>query len=179
MVNEKDFLRSSDDLSWNYFCASTTANMHWNFDTQLLSQLKLFQIIEFSLNGFTEFIELAPKNCNLKIIRTSCVTSWSAYMYHSTSKTHAGFSQTDKISNIFMIANFVFPCICSFLLNLQHMMLANVKFDISGCNGITFQGCRDHWSSSFLMVQLKRSWQYCHSCIVEILWKTLPNRQDL
>ena len=47
------------------------------------------------------------------------------------------------------------------------------KLEISGYNRIIFQGCRLHWSSSFLMAELKRSWQYGHSCIAESLWKTL------
>ena len=36
----------------------------------------------------------------------------------------------------------------SFLLHLQHMMLVNMKLDISGCNRITFQGYRLHWMLS-------------------------------
>ena len=63
--------------------------------------------------------------------------------------------------------------IFSFLLYLHHMMLINIKLDISGCIRITFQGCRHHCASSFLMAQLKRSWQYWHSCLAESLWKTL------
>ena len=55
------------------------------------------------------------------------------------------------------------------------MMLVNMKSD-TGRNRITFQGCRLHWSSSFLMAQLKRSWQNWHSCIVESLSKTLMHR---
>ena len=86
-------------------------------------------------------------------------------------ETDSGFSQTDKICNVGMITNFVLLYICNFLLNLQYMMLVNVKLYISGCNRITFQGCRLHWSSSFLMAQLKWSWPYWHSCIVNILWK--------
>ena len=50
----------------------------------------------------------------------------------------AGSSQTDKIGNIGVIAKFVFLYISSFVLNLQHIMLVNVKLDISGCNRITF-----------------------------------------
>ena len=45
---------------------------------------------------------------------------------------HFGFSQTHKIGNIGIIANFVFPKICSFLLYSNYMMLVNVKLDISG-----------------------------------------------
>ena len=54
-----------------------------------------------------------------------------------------------------IIHNFVFP-----YLFLQHMTLVNVKLDINECNRITFQGYKPHWSSSFLMAQLKRSWHY-------------------
>ena len=70
-----------------------------------------------------------------------------------------GFSQTHKIANIGTIA----------VLYLQHMMLVNMKINISGFNRIIFQGCRLHWFSSFLMAKLKRCWQYWHSCIVESL----------
>ena len=41
------------------------------------------------------------------------------------------FSQTHKMGNIGIIANFVFTEICSFLLYLHYMMLVNVKLDIS------------------------------------------------
>ena len=61
------------------------------------------------------------------------------------------FAQTDKFGNIVIIANFLFLCICSFVLNLQHMMSVNVKLDISGCNIIAYQGCRCNWFSSILM----------------------------
>ena len=87
--------------------------------------------------------------------------------------SQSGFSQTHKIGNIGIIANFEFPYVCSFLLSLQYMILVNMKVDISACNRIKFQGCKLHWSNSFLMAQLKWTWQYWHSCIVESLWKTL------
>ena len=89
----------------------------------------------------------------------------------------SGFSQTHKIGNICIIANFVLPSIYSFLFYLHGMVLVNMKIDISGCNRITFQGCRLHKSSSFLMVQLKQSWQCWHSCVVESLRKTLMGMQ--
>ena len=77
---------------------------------------------------------------------------------------HSGFSQRHQIGKIFIIANFVFPYICSFLSYLQHMMILKVKLDISTCNF--------HWFISFLIVQIKWSWQYWHSCIAKSLWKT-------
>ena len=72
-------------------------------------------------------------------------------------ESYSGFSQRDKIGNIGIIAKFVFPHICNFRLNLHHMMLVNLKLDIIGCNGTTFQGCRLHWFSFFLMVHIKQS----------------------
>ena len=60
-----------------------------------------------------------------------------------------------QIGKIGIIANFVSRYICSFLLCLQHMMLVNVKLDINGCNRITFQDCRCHWFSYFLLAKLK------------------------
>ena len=48
-----------------------------------------------------------------------------------------------------------------------------MKLTFGGCNRIAFQGCRLHWSDSFLMAQLKQSWQYWHSCTGESLWRTL------
>ena len=83
---------------------------------------------------------------------------------------HLGFLQIHKIGNI---ANFVFQYFCSFLLYLQCKMLVNMKWDFSRCNKITFNGCRLHWPSSFLMAQVKRNWQYWNSCVVGSLWKTL------
>ena len=62
-------------------------------------------------------------------------------------------------------------CICNFLLYLHQLMFVNAKLDIRGHNRITFQCRRLHWSSLFLMAQLKRSWQYWHSCIVRICKK--------
>ena len=45
-----------------------------------------------------------------------------------------------KIDNVGIIANFVFPYICHFLLYFYHMMFVNGKLDISGCKSSTFQG---------------------------------------
>ena len=49
-----------------------------------------------------------------------------------------------------IIANFVFPYFCSFLLYLHHLMLVNVELDISGFWTIKFQGYRLCLSCSFL-----------------------------
>ena len=57
------------------------------------------------------------------------------------------FSQTH------IIANFVLKYICSFLHVLDHIMLVNVKLDVSGYNRFIFRVCRLHWSCSFLMAQ--------------------------
>ena len=55
---------------------------------------------------------------------------------------HSSFSQTDKIGNVGSIANFVILYIFSFILYLQHIMLVNVKLDVSRYKRIIFQGRR-------------------------------------
>ena len=85
-----------------------------------------------------------------------------------------GFFTRHRIANIGIIANFVlWKLYRFFLLYFWNILLVNMKINIRGFNRITFQGCRLHWSSSFLMAKLKRSWQDWYSCIVESLWKTL------
>ena len=83
------------------------------------------------------------------------------------------FSQAHKISNIGIIANFIFPYVYNFLPFFHYMMLVNVKFNVSGIKGTIFQGYILHWSSSFLIAQIRLSWQYWHSSIAESFWKTL------
>ena len=75
-----------------------------------------------------------------------------------------GFFTNAQNGNNAIIANVVFPHICSFHLYLQHMILVNMTLHLDGCNGSTFQHCRLHWSISFLMAPLKQNWQYWHSC---------------
>ena len=38
---------------------------------------------------------------------------------------------------------------------LHHMMLVNLKLNVSGYKRVILQGCRLFWSNSFLMAQLK------------------------
>ena len=71
--------------------------------------------------------------------------------------------------HLWNILTFIFPYICNLLLHLHHMMLVNVKIDVSGYEKITIQGYRLHWFSSFLMAQWKQSW---HSCVVGSLRKS-------
>ena len=73
-----------------------------------------------------------------------------------------GFWQMNKIGNIAIIANLVFLFDCHFLLYLHQLMLVKMKWDVS-----------QYKLSQFLMAQLKQSWQYWNSCIVENLWKIL------
>ena len=68
----------------------------------------------------------------------------------------SGFSQTHKVDNIGIIANFVFRYICSFLHYLHHVEI-DVKLDASEYKRIIFHDCRPHWSCSFLMTQQKLS----------------------
>ena len=50
----------------------------------------------------------------------------------------SSFSQTHKVGNVGIIANFVFPYICSFLLCWHQLMLVNMKMEIKGHMRITF-----------------------------------------
>ena len=104
--------------------------------------------------------------------------NWGQFKDHPS-----GFSQTHKIGNIAIIANFVFPQTSSFLLYLQRMLLLNMTLDISGYNMIIFQGCKLSWYSSFVMEQLKTklailAFLYCGefvkkslvTCVLLALW---------
>ena len=82
--------------------------------------------------------------------------------------SHSSFSQTHKVGNVGIIANFVFANICCLLLSLHQLMLVN--------KGIH----EDHILRSnalldWLLVNeiTKTKWQCWHSCIAEKLWKTL------
>ena len=92
---------------------------------------------------------------------------------------YSTFSQTCKIVNTAINANFVFTYICIFLHYLHHMMLVNVKWNISWHKRNTFQEWKLHWFCWFWMAQPRWIWQYLHSCIGESLQKTTPNRQTL
>ena len=45
---------------------------------------------------------------------------------------HSSFSQTHKVGNVVIIANFVIPYNCSFLLYLHQLMPVNTKLEIKG-----------------------------------------------
>ena len=68
----------------------------------------------------------------LQVLLTNC----SFYLYNfldgKTVHSNSGFSRTHKIVIIGIIANFVFPYFCSFLLYLHHIILVNVTLNISG-----------------------------------------------
>ena len=92
-------------------------------------------------------------------------------MVHSL-RFPSSFSQMHKIANIGIIANFVFPYIYSFF-------FIYITWCLQMWNYVSV-GIKESWvkvaffiSSLFLLAQVKRSWQYCHSCIVESVFKTL------
>ena len=62
-----------------------------------------------------------------------------------------GFHKHTKLPTLGLLPNFYSP------LYLHHLMLVNVKLDISGYELITFHGCRFPWSGAFLMAWLKQS----------------------
>ena len=67
----------------------------------------------------------------------------------------------------------LFPYICSFLLNMCHVILVNVKLYISMYRRVIFQGYRFFGILIISSGTAKQSWQYWHSCIVESLLKTI------
>ena len=77
----------------------------------------------------------------------------------------------NSVGNNGNIAVCVFQYICSFLFYSYHIVLVIRKLDVTEYKRITFQDQILWWSSKFQMAQLKHKWQYCHSCIVESLWK--------
>ena len=116
------------------------------------------------------------KNCKGKP-QTACVYFGKRRNIHSKLIAQSRFSRTHNIGIIGIIANFVFPYICWLLHYVNHMMLVNMEIDVSEKKRITCWGYRFHWSSSFRMVELKRSWQYWHSCVAKNLWKPLFGNQ--
>ena len=72
---------------------------------------------------------------------------------------HLSFSQKHNVDNVDIIANFVFPYNCSFLLYLYPLLLVNVKLEL-----------RDTWGlHDIFHGTVKQTWQYWDSCIVESL----------
>ena len=88
-----------------------------------------------------------------------CISHMLQYLFivlHiSTLPIRTRFSQMHKICN-----NGHHCQLYSHIFTIPFLMLVNIKLDISRCNRITLKGCILHWSSSFLVAQLKRSWQY-------------------
>ena len=115
------------------------------------------------------------------------ITSFSGNLFASSlklSRTFRVFHTQHTIGNTGIIASFAFSFICSFLPYFHCMILVNVKLDIGGYKTNKLQGYRLHWSSLFLMVHLKWSWQCWHSCVAQSLWKTLliqsePIQEDI
>ena len=73
------------------------------------------------------------------VIKESLLLRGGVYCY-VTVLIHSTFSQTHKIGNIGINANFAFPYICSFLDYSHHMILVNVTLNISWHKRITFDG---------------------------------------
>ena len=66
-----------------------------------------------------------------------------------------------KCTKLSLISNFVLLYICSSFFYLHHMMLVNMKLDVSRHKRIALQGYRILWSSSFQKAQLKLIWLLC------------------
>ena len=102
---------------------------------------------------------------------------WKSLVHwHNQLTRHSSFSQTHKVGNVGIIANFVFTHICSFLLYLDQLMWVNVKLEIKVHMRNIFQGYIFYLTSWFLMTELKQSWQCWHSCIMETSWNSIGNK---
>ena len=85
-----------------------------------------------------------------------------------TLRFHLLFHNHTKLAIIGIIAKFVLPYTCSFLLLWDIIMLVSVKLNDSGNKWTAFQGSFFHWYGWY---QLEGSWQYWHPCIAAHLWK--------
>ena len=69
---------------------------------------------------------------------------------------HSSFPQVHEVGNVGIIANFVLPYICSFLLYLHQAILVNTKLSIKGYMSITFQGQMLYLTGWFMMGELNK-----------------------
>ena len=67
--------------------------------------------------------------------------------HRSYSMLQSCFSPSHKIGNVGIIANFIFPYICSFLLYFQQMMSVYSKLEIKGYKRITYEDHIFYWNS--------------------------------
>ena len=70
--------------------------------------------------------------------RKQIMREWLTREFYVLYISFSSFSQTHKVGNVGIIANFVFPYIFSFLLYLHQLMLVNVRLEIKGHMRITF-----------------------------------------
>ena len=101
----------------------------------------IFDFVQHLYSFYKKFFALCSKFFSLRLTIRSLTRGSDSILSHS------GFSQMHKIGNIGIIANVVFPYICTFLLYFQHMNVnvknvnvINVKFDVSGQKKIVFPG---------------------------------------
>ena len=80
-------------------------------------------------------------------VATNCKKKSINGLIFMNTDSQSGISRIQKLGNIDITANFVFPYISSFLLYLHHMMLVNVKLRVGGYTRIISHGCRLHCSS--------------------------------
>ena len=95
-------------------------------------------------------------------------------MQHRLDSSIRGFHKmynNDNIDKIDINVNFVFPYLCSFLLNWQDMMLINVKLDITGFKSITFWDYTFHWQETAKTKLTILSFLYCSEFVkTSITW---------
>ena len=81
--------------------------------------------------------------------------------YFTSRPVQSRFSQTHAFGNTGINTNSVIPWICNFLIYFQHIMLVNVKLDVSRNIGLHFK------VAGFLGLVNFKGWQFWHS----VLWR--------
>ena len=140
-----------------------------------MSWLSLYPLPQIFWRSFLETKRLLERliwvNCQYPLETETRKSTFLIEFFYKHTKLAILALLPTLYSNKFTVSFFI----CSFFLYLWNIMLANTKLDITGHHKIIFQVYRLYWSSCSLIGQLKQSWQYCHSCIAETLWKTLVN----
>ena len=111
-------------------------------------------------------------NWNSVLLPTTCIVRgnvmFSVYLSNRVFHSYTKLAMLALLPTLF----------CSFLLYLHQLILINWKLEIKEHMRIIFQGCMLYLTSWFLIAKLKQSWQCCHSCIREHLWKTRLKRGE-
>ena len=120
-----------------------------------------------------ENTKLALSDCTIISIDRPIILKNHENKKSQSSHDGTGNNWIFRFEAINYVCQLSFPIYSMFLPYLQTVVLANMELDNSGYKRIIFQGYKIHWSPLTIMAQLRRNWQYWHSCIVEIWWESI------